>query len=299
MEVAEHRVEVEPGVRLAAWVADGRSARREPDDPEPVALLFVHGLASNAKLWDVTSLELASRGNLVAAVDLRGHGMSDKPDTGYDFARMVADLQKVLDELGLERPILGGQSMGANLVLEMAWRHPESVTGVVCVDGGTIELSRGFPDCDDAASALAPPPLVGTQETAMRAMLLRSHPSWPQTGIESTMANFCLRADGTIAPNLSRGNHMLILRSLWEDRPTEKFATIRVPALFVFAGASGPPDKRKGAAAAKARIGRVEVVWFDDADHDIHAQYPVELAELLEDRIRRGFFTSSDILAGD
>src|SRR6202034_1307918 len=80
--------------------------------------LLVHALASNSLLWDYTSLELARLGHRVAAVDLRGHGISDKPDHGYDFQTLTSDIVTVTDALGLLRPILAGQSLGANLVLE-------------------------------------------------------------------------------------------------------------------------------------------------------------------------------------
>jgi pimeloyl-ACP methyl ester carboxylesterase len=296
MELKEKRIEVESGVSLATWILDGRSG-----EDAFASFLLVHGLASNSKLWDVSALELASRGHTVAAVDLRGHGRSDEPDAGYDFATLVADVEKVREALDLERPILAGQSMGANLVLEAAWLDPESISGIICVDGGTIELGPQFPEWEEVATALAPPELIGTPETVMRRMLRQGHPTWPETGIESTMANFEVRDDATIAPRLSRLNHMQILRSLWEDQPSKKFRTLRVPALFVFAGGGrgGPPNKRTGAEEAANSVPVVEVRWFEDADHDIHAQYPIELADLIDSRVRNGFFAAKRSLAAD
>jgi pimeloyl-ACP methyl ester carboxylesterase len=296
MELIEQKIEVEPGVSLATWMLDGRKSA-----DGFATFLLVHGLASNAKLWDVTALELASRGHTVAAVDLRGHGVSDKPDGGYDFATLVADVEKVRLGLGLGRPILAGQSMGANLVLDVAWLDPESTSGIICVDGGTIELGVQFPEWEKVATALAPPELIGTPETVMRRMLRRSHPTWPETGIESTMANFEIRDDATIAPRLSRTNHMQILRSLWEDQPSKKFRTLRVPALFVFAGGGrgGPQNKRTGAEDAANSVPVVEVRWFEDADHDVHAQYPIVLADLIDSRVQNGFFGAKPSFAAD
>ena len=260
--------------------------------------LLVHGLASNARLWDYMALELAGHGHVVAAMDLRGHGVSDKPDHGYDFATLTSDILKVSDSLGLVKPILGGQSLGANLVLEAAFLHPERCRGIACVDGGTIELGSHLPDWDDAARLLKPPKLIGTEADAMFKMMREAHPTWPESGIDATMANFVIRDDGTVAPRLSLENHMRILRALWEHKPSTRFASLQVPALFVFAGAGfGPPDKREAAEKLAASGPSVVVEWFDDADHDIHAQHPVELAALFDLQVQRGFFPADDALA--
>ncbi len=301
MEVTELRVVVEPGVSLSTWSVDGRpgsstSSSDDGIDPltghETASFLLVHGLASNARLWDMTALELARLGHLVSAVDLRGHGESDKPDHGYDFPTLVSDITTVCEALQLDDPILAGQSLGANLVLEAAWVHPNICRGVVCVDGGIIELSSSFPNWDDAAKVLAPPKLIGTKRDLVRSMLREGHPTWPESGIDATMANFAVRVDGTVAPQLSFANHMRLLRSLWEHKPSARFETLQVPALFVFAGSGfGPPGKRDSARAAEAAIPRARVHWFDDADHHIHAQHPLELAALLDMNVQDGFFT--------
>jgi pimeloyl-ACP methyl ester carboxylesterase len=294
VQVLERRVEVDSGVSLATWTIDGRSqVDREGSDTARSTFLLVHGLASNARLWDYTALELARLGHLVSAVDLRGHGESDKPDHGYDFETLTSDIVKVSKLLELDRPILAGQSLGANLVLETAWQHPAISSGIVCVDGGTIELSRAFPKWEDAAKVLAPPVLAGMKRDVIFEMMREGHRNWPESGIESSMANFEVRSDGTVAAWLSRENHMKILRGLWEHKPSTRFATLDVPALLIFAGAhgSGPFDKRESARLAETTIPKVRVVWFEDADHDIHAQYPIELADLLDRQVADGFFS--------
>ena len=74
--------------------------------------LLVHGLASNATLWSGVADSLALDGHPVAAVDLRGHGRSSKPDVGYDFATINSDLLAVLGRLGwvTGEPVIAGQS---------------------------------------------------------------------------------------------------------------------------------------------------------------------------------------------
>ena len=96
-------------------------------------------------------------------MDLRGHGRSDKPDTGYDFATISGDLLALIDALGpgFERPILVGQSWGAGVVLDFAVRHPDRTRGIVLVDGGLTDLRDNFATWDICWDRLAPPPLVG------------------------------------------------------------------------------------------------------------------------------------------
>src|SRR5262245_61892496 len=125
-------------------------------------VVLVHGLASNARLWDGVAERLAAAGHPVAAVDQRGHGQSDKPDSGYDFPTLTDDLLFVLRRLGWQTPWMAGQSWGANVVVEVAARHPEATAGLVLVDGGTMELGGRFADWATCETALAPPPLTGT-----------------------------------------------------------------------------------------------------------------------------------------
>jgi len=104
-------------LRVLRWDSAARS--------ELTPFLLVHGLASNARLWDGMGPRLAAAGHAVAAVDLRGHGLSDKPDGGYDFATISEDLRALIAALGFDRPVLAGQSWGAGVVLDFAVRHPE------------------------------------------------------------------------------------------------------------------------------------------------------------------------------
>jgi pimeloyl-ACP methyl ester carboxylesterase len=259
-------------------------------------MLLVHGLASNARLWDGMAEALAARGFPSVAVDLRGHGRSAKTDEGYDFATMTADLIAVIDGLGLERPIAVGQSWGGNVVLELGIRHPDRIQGVVGVDGGTIELSADFPDWDTCSTALAPPRLVGTPATEMEAWIRGAHPDWPERSVPGALANFEVRADGTIAPWLTRERHMRILRQLWEHRPSERYASLGVPMLLL--PAEGPRDepdradhRRRAVQTAEAAIPHVRVRWFRPADHDLHAQRPDETAAVIVQHIEDGFLS--------
>jgi len=279
------------GVGLNVHVWGGAGDHRDGRTPAP--FLLVHGLASNARLWDGMAGQLAGLGHPVAAVDQRGHGRSDKPDTGYDFETIVADLVAVIDALGFDRPVAVGQSWGGNVVVELAHRHPRAARGIACVDGGFIELADRFPDWDSCRAALAPPRLTGTPLGEIERAVRDAHPDWSETAIAGALANFEVRPDGTVAPWLTLDRHLMILRELYRHRPSTVFPLLDVPVLLVPADTgvvAWTDDKKQAVARAEAAARCLRTRWFSPACHDVHAQFPDEVAQLLHDAVREGFF---------
>jgi pimeloyl-ACP methyl ester carboxylesterase len=297
----DERVAVTGGLRLRTlrWAASPQSGNGARPAAAPYVL--VHGLASNARLWDGVARRLAGSGRDAVAVDLRGHGRSDKPDSGYDFATIAEDLRSLMTALGPEfgHPVLAGQSWGASVVLDFAVRHPDLVRGVVLVDGGLTALAGAFPEWSVCWQRLAPPPLVGMPLSSVEGYFRTNHADWPEEGIEGSLGNFEIRSDRTIAPWLSRDNHERILRAMWEQDTMSLWRSLRVPALVIPVD-GGENDwtkaKRAGAEAAVASAGSngtpVLVRWFT-GDHDVHAQHPAELAEAMLEAERSGLFGGS------
>jgi pimeloyl-ACP methyl ester carboxylesterase len=263
--------------------------------------LLVHGLASNARLWDGVSPRLATAGRISAAVDLRGHGLSDKPESGYDFATISADLRALIEALGpeFERPVLVGQSWGAGVVLDFAVRYPESARGIVLVDGGLNDLRDAFPTWEVCWERLAPPPLVGLPLSLVEDYFHTAHADWPAEGLEGSLGNFEVRSDGTIAPWLTRDRHKKILESMWAQRTADLWRALCVPALIIPVD-GGESDwtnaKRAGTEAVLQATSsggvQVRIVWFK-GDHDIHAQRPAELSEAVLEADLDGFFAGA------
>jgi pimeloyl-ACP methyl ester carboxylesterase len=96
----------------------------------PVVLL--HGLTATRRYVVMGSRALERSGHRVVAYDARGHGESP-PGDGYDYEALSADLGALLDELGLERAVLAGASMGAHTLLRHALEHPERALGLVVI----------------------------------------------------------------------------------------------------------------------------------------------------------------------
>jgi pimeloyl-ACP methyl ester carboxylesterase len=110
-------------------------------------IVLVHGLLMNRRMFERLGPALAKRGNRAICVDLLGHGRSDQPDDLrlYSMPLFAEQVLALLDHLGLERAVVGGTSLGANVGLELAVRHPDRVEGLF------IEM----PVLDNALAAVA------------------------------------------------------------------------------------------------------------------------------------------------
>ena len=270
-----------------------------PEDSPGVPILLVHGLASNARLWDGPARRLTELGHAVVAVDLRGHGLSDKPDDGYEINMVADNIAEVITALrphqsAAQKPLVIGQSWGGNLVVELAHRHPELIRGIVAVDGGTIELSKAFPNWDECERTLRPPAIAGMQYDRLRSYIRAAHQDWSEEAIDGQMYNMERLEDGTIRPHLTMERHIKILHSLWQHMPSTLWENITVPVLFTPAAKQEDDHtrtKRAQIAQALRVLPRAKVEWFEPADHDLHAQFPHRFAAVIDDALTTGFFS--------
>ncbi|MDA8118009.1 MAG: alpha/beta hydrolase [Actinomycetota bacterium] len=253
----------------------------------PPDFLLVHGLASNALLWDGVGDQLLNAGRSSLAVDQRGHGLSSKPDWGFTHPQLVEDLAKVVSlATGPQEPrpcIAVGQSWGAAVVALLALAHPERVAGVVLVDGGVFDLKEHFKTWDECASVLAPPELSHFSYSELAGHIRSAHKDWGEEALRATLGNLEELADGTARAKLGRAQHMQILHELYEYSPGEVLSRLNVPVLALLAMKheqveSGERRERLDA-LVKATGLRTEI--FVDGDHDLHAQYPERVADLL------------------
>ena len=244
--------------------------------------LLVHGLSSNARTWEAVASIVHGEGHPTAAVDLRGHGRSDKPEGGYDFATLVSDLASVIDGLGFDRPVVVGQSTGGNLAVEVAHRHPDRLSAAVGVDGGALELRNRWPRWEDCEAELAPPPLEGTHRDELVHALGRRHPDWDEAAVAATLDNLELLDDGTVRPWLTRERHLRLLRSLWEHQPSRVLPGLTVPLLLLYAENDDDwaDTRREEAASAQCAGPHVRVEWLA-GDHDLHLHHPDAVARVL------------------
>ena len=114
------------------------------DDRTRHALVMLHGYAETAAVWEEVALDL-SREFRVIAVDQRGHGLSDRPeDHDYSRTSQVADIEGVVEQLGLRTVTLIGHGMGGANAVAYAADHPDVVTALIVIEAAPEVLRSGI-----------------------------------------------------------------------------------------------------------------------------------------------------------
>lgn len=111
-------------------------------------VVMVHGITGNLAVWHLHIVPALTEHFRVLTYDLRGHGYSDTPPTGYSPDAMADDLLGLLDCLELDRPAIIGHSFGADVALYLAARHPERTRQVIAIESAlpAMEDARRGPD---------------------------------------------------------------------------------------------------------------------------------------------------------
>ncbi len=121
----EVRVSTNPLVRLSAIDIS-------PDHPQRT-FVFIHGFGGQAEQWHYQMQKFAVE-NRVIALDLRGHGLSDKPGKGYDMPQIINDLETALTLLKVKgKIVLVGHSFGGAVVTEYALKNPDRIEKLVLI----------------------------------------------------------------------------------------------------------------------------------------------------------------------
>ena len=120
---------------MTEWIttSDGvRIAYHELGAGDP-AIILIHGGFGDRGGFGLQE-EYFSPNHRCIAVDLRGHGESDKPDELYTMEQHGDDVAELIRQLDLDRPVLVGQSMGGQVIISAAARHPELVGAIASLD---------------------------------------------------------------------------------------------------------------------------------------------------------------------
>ncbi|HEX9839873.1 MAG TPA: alpha/beta fold hydrolase [Anaerolineales bacterium] len=137
----EVRVSTNPLVHRTASLVRLSAIDISPDHPQRT-FVFIHGFGGQAEQWHYQLQKFALE-NRVIALDLRGHGLSDKPGTGYDLPRLIEDLETALTLLKVKgKFVLVGHSFGGAIVTEYALKHPDRVErSILIATSGQFRLN--------------------------------------------------------------------------------------------------------------------------------------------------------------
>lgn len=114
------------------------------------ALIFIHGWACTAGFWKQSVGAFPEY--RVIAVDLPGHGQSDKPKTFYSMTYFARSVDAVMKRAGVNRAVLVGHSMGTPVIRQFYRIYPKKVAGLVIVDGSL----RSYGSEEEAEKFIAP-----------------------------------------------------------------------------------------------------------------------------------------------
>jgi pimeloyl-ACP methyl ester carboxylesterase len=257
-----------------------------PADPH-AGVVLVHGLGSSCHIWDFVAPLLAEHALRVLALDQRGHGESDQPESGYDFPSVVEDLLGFIDAVGLSEPsVLVGHSWGASVVLHFGVSHPDRAAALALVDGGTSSPGERW-SWPETETRLRPPDLDGMRWSELHERMARNNGAYAQSRAEAIGRSlFHVDADGRVRRRFRIANHMQVVRALWEQRPAELLARAQGPILLLPARQSTDPSEMSAAKAASIERARhvqphARFRWFENTVHDVPLQRPAELASEL------------------
>lgn len=255
------------------------------------AIILLHGLASNARIWQRV-IEFLPVDWAIYAPDLRGHGLTDSPKSAYTFNEITQDLAALLTLWNVRSPLLVGHSWGASVAVVFAARFftgPLAPAGLILVDGGLTRL-RDLPNAswENISQQLAPPPLAGmpVEDFLQR---IRQNPLWQPDDIDEQiiLANFEIDEQERILPRLQREHHMQILHALWELDPFEQLRRIRCPLWGLMAHPGQPRDaherafltlKEAGSQWVQQHLPGTKIHWFQQSIHDLPLQHPQAVA---------------------
>jgi len=124
------------------------------------AIIFIHGWACNADFWKQSINEFPNYRTI--AVDLPGHGQSDKPKTVYTMDYFAKSIEAVMKDAKVGKAVLVGHSMGTPVARQFYRLYPKKTLGIVIVDGGL----RAFATKEELEAMLYKPLRANYKETA-------------------------------------------------------------------------------------------------------------------------------------
>jgi 3-oxoadipate enol-lactonase len=242
------------------------------------ALLLVHGHPFDRSMWTPQVAEFGGPYRVVAP-DLRGYGMSGVVGGRTGLEEFAADLEALTVHLGLDRVVLGGLSMGGQIVLECMRRFPDRVAGLLLADTfAQADTTAGRAARVAAAERLERDGMAGYATETLPKMIARYNVT-AQPAVAEHVLLMMAGAPPAGAAAALRGR---------AERPdyTELLARITVPTLVVV-GRDDEFTPVRDAEYLQQRIPGAELVVIDGAGHLPNLEQPAAFNAALRRLLRR------------
>lgn len=240
-------------------------------------LVLIHGHTLNLRMWDSQVPSLV-RDHRVIRYDVRGHGRSESPPTGYAYPLYAEDLAALLTYVELERAAIVGMSMGGAIALEFALRYPERVEALVLVSS-VLDGYEFSQEWNAFWKPFAQVIRANGPRAAIEAMWL-DHPMFGT--LRRSPTKFYVFRD--LVLTYAGGEYLAAqptrLPRTW--RQIERLGEITAPAL-VIAGERDVADILAVAGVLAARIPGAEKQVIPDAGHMVNMEQPGAFNAALRD----------------
>ncbi|MDW6026019.1 alpha/beta hydrolase [Mesorhizobium sp. BAC0120] len=231
-------------------------------------MLFFHGITSNSAVFAPLMTQLSDRFTTVA-VDQRGHGLSDKPESDYAANDYADDIASLIRTLGRGPAILVGHSLGARNSVTAAVRYPDLVRSVVAIDFTPYIETEALDALEARVNAGSK---LFKDLDAVEAYLAGRYPNIPAGAIKIRAESGYLQVEGGFRPLASPAAMAQTAKGLRADL-TQAYRDVTRPVLIV----RGEQSKLVSAAAL-AKTSRLRpdlpVVVVPDADHYVNEVSP-------------------------
>jgi len=253
------------GIRIHYWRTGG-------DKP---VMIMAHGSSDNGLCWTNLARELEADYDIIM-FDARGHGLSDPPSKSDGADAQCEDLAGLIRELGLEKPILMGHSMGSSSVAWFAARYPDIPGAVILEDTGLIPRpsrnanpSPSDADIENARARIVERNNMSVDELVAQCM--KNDPQWGQCECEFWAPSKRLHHPNNAYRRFGgRG-----------PQKSELFPMITAPTLILKADAQGEVRKQNEEVAALLQNGRI--VHVEGARHNVRRDQKERLLQALND----------------
>ena len=287
-------VTVDTGERLHYLDWGGPATGRSPLPP----LLLIHGLAATAWSWAPVARRLRNS-TRVLALDLRGHGLSESPRSGYDLESLAFDALTVLTANGFgvdatgDPAAVAGHGLGAMVAASMATVQPPTIAAVALVDAGWEDLGEatGMDAAEFERSIGDPPEVLASMDAYLADRREFDPPTWDADQERAARAAVDEKHAGHVAPVVRAHAMRGAVQAMFDYRPREMLARIASPLLIAVAesGAADDETARERRIAlddvarsrAAAGLPPPMVRRFGGAGHTLMRYRPAELSAAL------------------